>query len=194
VQRWSSSRKSLSSEVTTEQSDILLSLNKDLTVPLLKPLQHNLTMKYKVNHPDQEIIVGRDLEKFKEYTFIHSGKVVPEFMYDYSNVIAIINSTILTPNLADKDIRSEDFAFNDAPALSEQRGYTKANVVLAGDILILGMLLLVMLHHFKNPLNYWRQTLFGGKSSRNKKSKQDSKYALVPTDDTPELVEIKLKK
>jgi hypothetical protein len=192
AQHTSSHAKTMTSYVSKAHSDTLVNLNLNFTLPLIKPLRQNLTMKYQANHPGEVIVVGRDLELFKKLTFIHDWKSVPEFMFDNSNVIAVINPaksseapTSAPPMFSDYQDAAHASELRDL-TVNHRSGITGSGLVLAGDIIILGTLAMIMLYSFRKPLNYWRKTLFG--------SRQDAQYAPVSTKDDESRVDIKINK
>ncbi len=191
AQQMNSHSKSMTSYVSKEHSDILLHLNLNLTLPLIKPLRQNLTLNYQANHPNETVVIGRDLELFKKYALIHDWKMVPEFMFDNSNVIAIINSTkpLAAPVSEPHSIFDDYQDATITPELNlltreQPRGSLGSHIILAADIIILGTLVALLLHSFRKPLNFWRKTLFG--------CKQDAQYAPVATHDDEHVVAIKM--
>jgi hypothetical protein len=145
------------SVISNDQSDALLTIDKDLLPTLIKPLETNLTLNYKLKHPGQEVLNGRDLNAFKKYAYIYRWKNVPEFMFNNTN-IPVINSTdssgadFIEPNYIEPNTIEPNF--------HTERPTTSNDLLLGLDIIMIALLLgyLYYLYRVYNRRRYFIET------------------------------------
>jgi hypothetical protein len=125
------------SVISNDQSDALLTIDKDLAPALIKPLRNNLTQQYKLNHPGKEVLTGRDVNKFKEYAFISKWKTVPEFMFNNTG-IEVLNSTVnAEPEFIEPNVENFNATEND----DSVRPITSGDLLLGLDLLMITFLI-----------------------------------------------------
>ncbi len=124
------------SVISNDLSDAILTIDKDLTPFLIKPLRNNLTQTYKLNHPGKEVFNGRDIPKFKEYAFISKWKTMPEFMFNHTG-IEILNIS----NPVEPDYIVPQFENFNLPKTKEpERARSNGNLLLGLDLLMITLL------------------------------------------------------
>jgi hypothetical protein len=158
-----------SSIVTVKQTRILETLGTELILPLIKPLRENLTAEYQARHPNQTVRIGRNIEEFKRLTHIYYNKRVPEFMYDNSNIIGMLeypqSSSSSSTAGARNVIKSETTSLN---------GNT---IMLAADLIIALAVIAFIIHTLRAPLHYM---FFDKRKQKSKAPESEMRRLLEP--------------
>jgi hypothetical protein len=158
--------KSTISIVSEKQSNILLSVKSSVVMDLIKPLRHNLTRDYQLKHPNETVVTGRDLRKFKLYTYYQSH--IPEYMLDNSNVMGVI--TYPEPSSSTARALQSNFSRKDARPLNS------SHLMLYLDLVMITFLLAYLAYlyrEYKAITNLKKTSMFAEKAPVLRNNKKD---------------------
>jgi hypothetical protein len=142
-----------SSIVTEKQSGILLRIPAKWITILIDPLKASLVNDYKAKHPGEQIIEGRDIEKFKEFAFISAGRKLPSFMSE--TTIFLITRPLSMSSTGNNRLSSANLRTSQPnPNL-----VYSSTLLLLGDFMLLLLALGILLSVFAKPClsKFWKK-------------------------------------